>query len=100
MATLEMQKRQLVKQLEHIKSKARKFNSDPAAKEFSGQLEDVMDEIDELGRMDSFKTQMAADPSEMILEKSMREIEEDQSSTKRCSPRCRPRCPTIRSSSG
>ena len=37
-----------------------------------------MNEIEEVGRPESFKTKMARDPSEMILENSMREIEEDQ----------------------
>lgn len=78
LAALQMQRRQLIKHLEHLKETTRRFNSDPAVKEVSGQLEDVLDEIDEVGRMDSFKTKMAADPSEMILEKSMREIEDDQ----------------------
>ncbi|AMV35809.1 GumC family protein [Planctomyces sp. SH-PL62] len=78
MAQLQDAKDQLTKRLLDLKRKARHFNSDPAVQNVSNHLNDVLDEIDQLGA--SFqKTKMAADPTEMIIESQHRDIEADES---------------------
>ncbi|WP_165246653.1 GumC family protein [Paludisphaera soli] len=76
MSQLVEAKEQLTKHLVDLKRKTRHFNTDPAVQSVSNQLNDVLDQIDDLGA--SFqKTKMAADPTEMILESQQREVETD-----------------------
>jgi capsular exopolysaccharide synthesis family protein len=61
--------------LEHIHKVSRRFNSDPAAKEWSARLDEVLDELEELR---SIRTEMPASATEMIMEEYQREIEADR----------------------
>ncbi len=74
-AQLKMEARRYGLILERIRHNSRKFNADPAAREWSAKLNGVLDEIDELR---SVKTEMAATPFEMIMEEHRREIEADR----------------------
>ncbi|MDG3007588.1 exopolysaccharide transport family protein [Paludisphaera mucosa] len=69
-------KDQLVDRLTVLKRKTRHFNSDPAVQTISNQLNDVLDEIDELGASYTKSNgKMAADPTEMIHDSLQREVD-------------------------
>jgi capsular exopolysaccharide synthesis family protein len=74
-ATLEQEKRRVTRALLHIRGVARRFDSDPAARAFAQRLDDVLDELEELR---SIPTDMAENPTEMILEHYRREMEADR----------------------
>jgi capsular exopolysaccharide synthesis family protein len=75
LAQLEIQRRQGVRVLRGIKRTARNFDSDPAAQYFSGVLSDVMDEMEELRKIEKGPR---ANPIETIVEQYRREIEADK----------------------
>jgi polysaccharide biosynthesis transport protein len=76
-ALLEAEKRKWIrvlmkaKRIEHPKQ----FDHDPAVREYAQRLDEVLNELDELK---SIKTQMAENPTEMILDQYRREIEDDK----------------------
>lgn len=76
-AALEAEKKKWVRVMMKAKRaiKAEHFDSDPAAREYAQRLQEIMDELDELR---SLKTQMAENPTEMILDQYQREVEDDR----------------------
>jgi capsular exopolysaccharide synthesis family protein len=76
-AILEAEKRKWIRVLWKAKriENARQFNHDPAVKEYAQRLDEIMNEIDELK---SIKTEMAENPTEMILDQYRRELEDDK----------------------
>jgi polysaccharide biosynthesis transport protein len=74
-AELNRVKRTYTRGLEEMKKHIRGFNTDPYAKRVAGQLNDVLDELDELR---SFKKEKLATPTELILEQCNRELEADR----------------------
>ncbi len=74
-AALEAEKKKWFNLLRNVSHTARKFDSDPAAQKYAQRLEEIMDELNELG---SIKTRMAENPMEMILGQHEREIEDDK----------------------
>ena len=75
LAQLEMERRKGVRTLMGLKRTLRNFDSDPAAIYFSGILNDVMDEMEELRKIGRPAT---ANPTETILEQYRRELEIDK----------------------
>jgi succinoglycan biosynthesis transport protein ExoP len=75
LAQLEMQKRQGVRVLKGLRRTLRNFDNDPAAQYYSGVLNDVMDEMDELRTIGK---PTIANPTETILEQYRRELEADK----------------------
>ena len=61
--------------LSHMKHTIRNFNSDPAVMVWAKSLDDILDELE---RLRSVKTEMAASPTEMLIEQYNREIENDR----------------------
>lgn len=53
----------------------RRFNGDPAVLDFAQRLREILDEIDDLK---SVKTEMASDPTKMILEQYERQTKDDR----------------------
>src|SRR5579883_3424178 len=74
-ATLRQQLRYWTRALDKVRQTSRRFNSDPAAIHYSQRLEDVMEELQELS---AIKTEMPANPTEMILDQYCQEIEADR----------------------
>ncbi len=72
---LEAERKKWSRTLWKDKHNIRNFDNDPAAREHAARLNEIMDELDELK---SFKTQMAENPTEMILGQYEREIEDDK----------------------
>jgi polysaccharide biosynthesis transport protein len=74
-SSLELERRRYQEILRITKTRARNFNSDPAALAFSHKLEGILDELDELRNM---RTDVGLTPTEMMLEQYQREIEADK----------------------
>ena len=72
---LEKEKRKWINVLQKVRRTARRFDNDPAAREYGHRLEEIMDEIQELK---SLKTEMAENPTSMILEQCSREFKAEQ----------------------
>ncbi|MFO0889627.1 MAG: polysaccharide biosynthesis tyrosine autokinase [Isosphaeraceae bacterium] len=72
-AMLKRDKARLLQGLERIKRTARRFDADPAARDISLRLQEILDELDELG---SIRTQIPRDPTTMLLENAHRELED------------------------
>jgi capsular exopolysaccharide synthesis family protein len=72
------QKKQLHAQLKRMKSTVKRFDSDPAVRDCADRLQEVMDEIEAVGQAQPFKAQMSGDPGQMITERMMQEIRDDQ----------------------
>jgi capsular exopolysaccharide synthesis family protein len=53
----------------------RRFDHDPAVKEYAHRLQEIMDEE---GKLNSLRTEMTADPTRMILEQYQHDIEDDK----------------------
>lgn len=64
--------------LADLRRKTRHFDSDPAARMVAGQLHKVMTKIDEIDDSFAAKTQMTADPTELIHESLQRDVETRQ----------------------
>jgi succinoglycan biosynthesis transport protein ExoP len=75
---LEEMKQDLMDRLDDLKRKTRHFDSDPAAKMVGRQLHKVMNNIEEIDDAFAAKTQMAADPTELIHESLQRDVETRQ----------------------
>jgi len=73
---LEREKDKWVRALKGVRRTARRFDNDPAARNYAAQLGEILDELDELK---SIKTQIPSDPTAMLLESCNRELEEAQS---------------------
>ncbi|MGO9464764.1 MAG: polysaccharide biosynthesis tyrosine autokinase [Isosphaeraceae bacterium] len=74
-AQLEAQAKKHHNFLLHMKRTIRNFNSDPAVQVWAKSLDDILDELEALR---SIKTEMAASPTEMLIEQYNREIENDR----------------------
>ncbi len=74
-AMLETEKKKWTWALTRDRHTARNWNNDPGARYHAERLQEIMDEIDDLK---SFKTQMAESPTEVILDRFQREIEDDK----------------------
>jgi capsular exopolysaccharide synthesis family protein len=72
---LEREKMKWIQILKKVKRTARRFESDPAAREYAQRLQEIMDELDELK---SIKTQLPRDYTTMLLQKYNRELEDDR----------------------
>ncbi len=59
----------------HMKRTVRNFDRDPAVQSWARSLDDVLDELDKLR---SIKTDMAASPTEMLIDQYNRELENDR----------------------
>ena len=73
-AELTRVKKTYTRGLEEMHRSIRNFNSDPVVRRIAGNLNDVLDELDELR---SFKKEKLATPTELILEQCSRELEAD-----------------------
>jgi polysaccharide biosynthesis transport protein len=74
-AELNRVKKTYTRGLQEMRKSIRNFNSDPYARRVAGQLDDVLDELDDLR---SFKKEKLATPTELILEQCNRELEADR----------------------
>ncbi len=74
-AALEAERKKWVRLLRNVSHTAKRFDSDPAAQKYAQRLQEIMDELDELR---SLKTQMADNPTELILNQYQREVEDDK----------------------
>ncbi|MGC8639348.1 MAG: GumC family protein [Isosphaeraceae bacterium] len=77
LAVLETQRKRYIQLLERTRRTVnpRRFDSDPAVIDFAERLKQIQDEINELT---SIKTDMADDPTKMILEQHERQNENDR----------------------
>jgi polysaccharide biosynthesis transport protein len=74
-AELNRVKKTYTRGLQEMRKSIRNFNSDPYARRVAGQLDDVLDELEELH---SFKKEKLSTPTELILEQCNRELEADR----------------------
>jgi len=74
-AQLEAQAKKQRNFLFQMQRTIRNFNSDPAVKVWAKSLDDTLDELENLR---SIKTEMAASPTEMLIEQYNRDIENDR----------------------
>lgn len=72
-AALEREKAKWVQILKKVKRTARRFDNDPAAREYAQRLQEIMDELDDLR---SIKTEIARDPTSKLLEVYNRELDD------------------------
>src|SRR5262249_24336386 len=75
LAALKKQLRYWTGALERVQRTSRRFDSDPAAMNYAQQLEDVLAEIQELS---AIRTELPANPTEMILDQYRQEIDADR----------------------
>jgi capsular exopolysaccharide synthesis family protein len=74
-AQLEAQREKYLLILEHVKGTARNFNGDPTARYAARMLDKIMNKIEELRAL---KTEMADNPTDVILDQYRREYEDDK----------------------
>ena len=89
-------RRQLQQRLAMYKQTIRSFDSDPAVRKVSLQLDEV---IADIKRLSTTQAPEAADPHETIVGTMQEEIHrEEETARVRNWARCRRRCPSTRSS--
>jgi succinoglycan biosynthesis transport protein ExoP len=74
-AELNRVKKMYTRGLDEMRRHIRGFNNDPVVKRMAGQLDDVLDELEELK---SIKKEKLPTPTEMILEQCNRELDADR----------------------
>jgi capsular exopolysaccharide synthesis family protein len=77
LAMLDFERKKWLRVLQKAKRSInpKQFDHDPAVREYAQRLQEIMDEQDELK---SIKTEMASDPTKLIIEQYQREIEDDK----------------------